>query len=186
MTRTELWCASQTDELVLRDGDANDAAAIAAIYNQAVRAGGSTMDSAEKSEEDMRALIRGLHEREVVLILERGGEVLGWGLVKRYSDRLGYRVACETSVYLRFAHRRKGYGSTLKKALFERCRHFGYHHIVAKVFADNQASIGYNRKLGFEVVGVQKEVGFANGRWHDVVIMQLILDDVPPYRPELG
>ena len=186
MTRTEPLCVPLANGLVLRDCTLDDAATIAEIYNQAVRAGGSTMDSFEKSEEEIRAQIGGFHEREVILILEQADEILGWGIIKRYSDRLGYRVACETSVYLHFDHRRKGYGTLMKRALIDRCRHYGYHHVVAKIFADNQASIEYNRKLGFEVVGVQKEIGFVNGRWHDVVIMQLILDDVPPFRPDLG
>ena len=52
---------------------------------------------------------------------------------------------------------------------------------MAKVWADNKASIEYNKKLGYEIVGKQREIGFVNGKWRDIIIMQLILDDVPPY-----
>ena len=103
--------------------------------------------------------------------------MLGWGIIKKYSDRHGYRFACETSVYLRHKHVRKGYGSSIKNALIERCKQYRYHHLVAKIFADNTASIEYNKKFGYEIVGRQKEIGFKNGRWQDVVIMQLVLSE---------
>ena len=81
---------------------------------------------------------------------------------------------------MRFDRLGQGIGSRIKRALIARCRELGYHHLVAKLLADNVASIEYNRKLGYEVVGVQREIGFKEGRWCDVVILQLILGDVAP------
>jgi len=170
----------------IRDCGPRDYATVADIYNESIRARDATMDLSEKSEGDIRALVEGFHEREALLVLEVEGVLVGWGIVKRYSDRLGYRTACETSVYLRRDARGRGLGTLLKRAVIERCRRLGYHHLVAKVWAANETSIAYNRKLGYEVVGVQREIGFVDGRWQDVVIMQLILDDVPPYAPEIG
>jgi phosphinothricin acetyltransferase len=57
------------------------------------------------------------------------------------------------------------------------CRRFGYHHIVAKILADNQTSINLHEKFGFALVGVQREVGRLAGRWRDVAIYQLILHE---------
>ncbi|MCB0644269.1 MAG: GNAT family N-acetyltransferase, partial [Phaeodactylibacter sp.] len=70
----------------------------------------------------------------------------------------------------------KGYGTRMKLFLIERCRELEYHHLVAKIFATNTASIEYNRKLGYEIVGQQREIGFKNGMWMDIVIMSLLLD----------
>ena len=164
----------------LRECRLDDAAVIADIYNQAVAAGNATMDDHAKTEEDFIRLISGFCERETILVLKRGGEVVGWGIIKRYSDRPCYRFACETSVYLRETHTRRGLGTLIKKALIERCRSYGYHHVVAKIFADNRGSIEYNLALGYEMVGIQREVGFKNGRWQDVAILQLVLEDVLP------
>ncbi|CAM2009177.1 N-acetyltransferase [Acanthopleuribacter pedis] len=167
---------------LLRDAAAEDAAAVAEIYNQAVRRGGATMDTVEKTEAVIQAQLRRLDAREFLLVLEGKGVMLGWGAIKRYSDREGYRFACETSVYIHIAYLRRGYGSLVKRALIARSRRLGYRHLVAKVFAENQASIDCNLKLGFEVVGTQKQIGFMGGRWHDVVIMQFI----QPHEPEAG
>ncbi len=46
------------------------------------------------------------------------------------------------------------------------------------------ASIEYNLRFGYEVVGIQREIGFKNGHWQDVAVLQLVLDDVPPVIPE--
>ncbi|MCH7472432.1 GNAT family N-acetyltransferase [bacterium] len=112
--------------------------------------------------------------------------VLGWGVIKRYSDRQGYRFCCETGVYLWRRHVRKGYGSMIKRALLERCREYRYHHLVAKVVAGNTAGIEYNRRFGYKIVGTQREIGFVKGRWEDVVLMQLVLEDVQPGGMEPG
>ena len=173
-------------ELSIREATPADAEAIAAIYNHYVSGGGVTMDTVKKTAEDIKGQMERFNQREVILILEKPGGVIGWGIIKRYSDRVGYRVACETSCYLYSEERGQGYGPMLKKALIQRCRKFGYHHVVCKVFSTNSASIKYNQRLGFEIVGTQREIGFRDGQWHDMVIMQLILDDVPPYLPQLG
>ena len=169
--------------LTLRDATPQDAPVITEIYNQSVRAGDATMDREPKTARQMRRMIAGFGPRETILMLEQGDAVLGWGIIKRYSDRSGYRFTCETSVYLWRDRVGAGHGSRIKRALIERCRQYGYHHLVAKIFAQNAASIEYNRKFGYELVGIQREVGHCNGRWQDIAILQLVLGDVAPREP---
>ncbi len=168
--------------MTFRDATAADATVIAEIYNASIAAGGATMDQDLKSAADIRQQLAAFGQRETILLLE-DENVLGWGIIKRYSDRSGYRFCCETAVYLRRDLTGRGLGTRIKLALIERCRSYGYHHLVAKIFAANVASVEYNKKLGYEVVGTQREIGYADGRWQDVVILQLVLDDVPPEIP---
>ncbi len=172
------------ENLALRDATLDDAAVIAEIYNETIRTGYGTMDAEPKTDADIRAQMEGFTKREAYLLLERDDAVVGWGVIKRYSDRPGYRFCCETSVYLRHAELRKGYGSYIKRAVIERCKAYGYHHLVAKIWASNTASIEYNKNFGYELVGIQKEIGYMNGRWQDIALMQLVLADVPPRIPE--
>lgn len=166
------------DTLRIRTYRPGDAATVAAIYNESIAAGDSTMDETPRTEADVLGWMAAFGERETILVLEdAGGDILGWGIVKRYSDRTGYRFTCETSVYLRraLAGQRRGYGSRLQAALMERCRAFGYHHVVARIWADNEISLALHRKFGFTLVGVQHEVGYTGGTWRDVAILQCIL-----------
>ncbi len=174
-------------ELVIRDCAPGDYAAVAEIFSHWIREGGATMDTLEKTPRDIADLVESMNEREALMVLqEEGGGIAGWGIVKRYTYKLGYRVCAETSVFLRPDRLRGGFGTILKRAVIERCRELGYHHLIARIWADNESSIEYNKRLGYEVVGVQREIGHCHGAWRDICIMQLVLDDVPPWRPELG
>jgi L-amino acid N-acyltransferase YncA len=160
----------------LRDAVPGDAPAIAAIYNESIGARDSTMQLEAVTAETVEGWIRGLGEREAVLVVVEDDAVVGYGVVKRYSDRGGYRYAAETSVYLRRARTGEELGSMLQAALIERCRVYGYHHLVAKLWAENEPSRALHRKFGYESVGVQREIGYVDGTWRDVLILQKRLD----------
>lgn len=115
-------------------------------------------------------------KREALLVGNLGTRVIAWGIVKQYSTRPGYQYACETSVYVADEFKNRGYGSKLLHALISRARSLGYRHLVAKILAVNKSSIRFHQHIGFEVVGRQRDIGFLNGTWHDIIIMQRILD----------
>ena len=175
---------SDGDQLVMRDATVADAAVIAEIYNETAEARYGTMDLVLKTPAIMASQIRSFDRRETIMLLERNREVIGWGIIKKYSPRIGYQFCGETSVFLRHSEIRKGYGSYIKSALIERCKVYGYHHLVARIWASNTASIEYNKRRGYEMVGIQREIGYVDGEWQDVAVMQLVLDDVPPEIPE--
>jgi L-amino acid N-acyltransferase len=167
-------------DLSVRLGGLQDYSAVALIYNQAIATGGMTFHEQAVSADYIQRWVEGFCDRESLLVLVDKDQVLGWGIVKRYSDRSGYRFCCETSIYLERTARGKGHGSLLQQALLQKAAELDYHHIVLKIVASNQGSIRFHEKFGFAIVGIQKEIGFTHGRWHDVAIMQLIL----PSRPE--
>lgn len=165
---------------VVREATAGDAALIAEIHNETILAQDATMETEPRTAAQVGAWMAGLGAREALLVIEHEGVVAGWGVVKQYSERPGYWGAAETSVYLRRSLRGRGLGSALKREVIARARALGYHHLVARVLADNEASVAYNLRLGYELVGVQRQVGVVGGRWRDVVILQLLLHDQPP------
>ena len=152
-----------------------DCQAIANIYNEAIAKGGITMDCEPYPAAKIVDLVDKLGDRETILVAEIEGDVVGWGIIKKYSDRPGYNLCCETSIYLKSSATKKGYGRILQSALLEQVKAFDYHHFVAKIVASNQNSIKFHEKFGFEIIGVQKEIGFYRGRWYDMAIMQLLL-----------
>jgi len=166
---TEMSC------LTIRLAEPKDYGAIASIYNEAIAYGGITMDGQPYTADDIQAIVKKMNRREALFVAETPEKEIGWGIIKRYSDRLGYQVCCETSIYLTFSETGKGYGKALQKVLMKKVADYGYHHIVAKILAINEGSIRFHQQFGFEIVGIQKEIGFINGTWHDVVIMQCLL-----------
>ena len=149
----------------LRVATPDDIGAITEIYHQWV-------PSAERNA--LKGLIRP-GEREQCLVVARDRNIIGWGQLYRYSPRGGYRFCAETRVFIRPGLVRKGYGTQIKKALIETARGFAYHHLLARIEARNEAAIAYNVKVGYDVVGVQKEICFRDGQWEDVVVLQYII-----------
>ncbi len=168
------------DAAILRDATPEDGPGIAEIYNESILARNATMDNRPKTADDIRDYMAHFTNRETYLVLERDGEIVGWGVIKLYSPRPGYNRCAETSVYLRQSEVRKGYGSRIKAALIERCRKYGYRHLIGRVWADNVASIEYNKRFGYEVVGIQHDIGYIDGHWQDIAILELVLEDVGP------
>jgi L-amino acid N-acyltransferase YncA len=98
--------------------------------------------------------------------------VIGWGSLARWSARGAYDRTAEASVYVAPAAKRSGVGLALAEAVVERAAGFGLHVLVARICAENEAGLGLAKRVGFERVGVQREVGFKFGRWLDVVVCQ--------------
>lgn len=147
---------------------------IANIYNEYIQGGGATMDEVLKTATDISYWVDNFNDRERLFVLKKLEQIIGWGIIKKYSDRSGYRTTCETAVYLTNTQLGKGYGTFFKKYLMQVCQTLGYRHLVAKILGGNAASVAYNQRLGYTIVGTQKEVGFRDGQWHDVVIMQYL------------
>jgi L-amino acid N-acyltransferase YncA len=155
--------------------DAKHHQGIATIYNEHISLGQATMDETLKQAQDIATWVNNFNPRERLFVLTQDELVIGWGIIKRYSDREGYRFTCETAVYLAQDQVGKGHGSLLKKHLLQVCKNLEYKHVVAKIFAVNEASIAYNEKLGYTQVGRQSQIGFKNGQWLDMVIMQYLI-----------
>jgi len=149
---------------------------IANIYNEYIRLGNATMEENLYSAEKIQGWVNQFNEKERLYVLKNETGTIGWGIIKRYSQREGYRFACETAIYITQHELRKGYGSEMKKFLIQQCKELGYRHLVAKIFASNTASIQYNLRLGYTIVGKQEQIGFRNGQWQDVVIMQYLIE----------
>jgi len=167
----------ETEISAVRRATGRDAGRIAEIYSAATAAADSTMDVGPVEAAVVAGWIADLAETETILVVEENGRVLGWGIAKKYSPRPGYARAAETSVYIDRAHVGRGLGSMLQRELIDWCREAGFHHLVAKIWADNGSSLAMHRRFGYETVGVQREIGFVRGIWRDVAILQLILAD---------
>jgi phosphinothricin acetyltransferase len=152
-----------------------DADVVAEIYTESIRARDSTMDTEPFTRRDVEVLLERLGKRDALFVLDHEDAVRGWGMVKSYSDRPGYRTACETSVYLRRSHLRRGFGRRLQDELHRFAEDAGYHHIVTKIWADNAGSIAFHAACGFSLVGIQREIGLVDGVRRDVAIMQRLL-----------
>jgi phosphinothricin acetyltransferase len=168
------------DTLQARPWVPQDFETIAEIYNQAIAQGGITFDEDPCNASDIQDWVTHFNDRETLLVLEQEHTVWGWGMIKRYSDRPGYRICCQTSIYLDRAITGQGYGSCLQQALMDQLVKFDYHHVVVKIVASNQGSIRFHQRFGFEWVGIQQRIGYSRGIWYDVALLQWVRPTLSP------
>lgn len=161
---------------VIRKAGIHDAPRIAEIYNQSIARRDATMDTEPMGPSEPAMWLEKQGPREYLGVVETHRGPVGWGVIKLYHPRPGYARAAETSVYIDREETGKGHGSAMQTHLIEVARELNYHHLVAKIWAGNDGSIRMHERFGYELVGVQREIGFVEGKWLDVAILQCILD----------
>ncbi len=153
-----------------------DAEAIRGIYNQEVLGSTVTFDLVPRGLETQVAWLAahdGAHPATVAT--DEAGEVVGFGSLSPWRSRPAYNTSVEDSLYVRDDQRGQGVGRLLLADLVERARAHGFHAVFARIVGGHEASIALHVALGFEVAGVEREVGRKFGRWLDVVVMERLL-----------
>ena len=92
-----------------------------------------------------------------------------------YKERAAYRTTVEDSVYVDRDRGGEGIGTVLLDHLVELARTSGFHAVMARIEATGSASRALHVKCGFELVGIEREVGRKFNRWLDVAVMQRLL-----------
>ena len=162
-------------ELTIRVATVDDAAAIDAIYNHYVVNATCTWQYEPPPPEERRAAIAEQDAGHPIIVALADGEIVGYGSLKVYNKREGYRFTVENTVYVHPGRHRRGIGRALLADLIERARAAGHHSIVASVSADQEASVALHRAAGFVEVGRMKELGVKFGKWLDCVYLQKLL-----------
>lgn len=168
--------APSASQVHLRAAQAEDAAAIAAVYAPYVR---DTVVSFEEVAPEAGEMASRLAEIRAAglpwLLAEQDGVLLGYAYATRWRARPAYRHAVESSVYLADAARGRGIGSLLYSALLCELRVQGKHTVIGGIALPNPASEALHRKLGFRQVAHFEQTGFKFGRWIDTSYWQLLL-----------
>jgi phosphinothricin acetyltransferase len=163
----------------LRPATADDAQAIAEIYNHAVANTTASFDTEPKSAGDRTAWLIGRAPRHPVIVAESDGAVIGWGALSPYSERPAYLGTVEISVYVDPVWHRQGTGRAISARLLELAYERGLHAVLARICTENTGSIEMVRALGFTDAGTMHEVGRKFGRWLDVVTWEYRVPSAP-------
>jgi L-amino acid N-acyltransferase YncA len=165
--------------VTVRPATMDDAAAIAEIYNQGIRARIATFETEERTPEERRAWLAAHDERHPVVvatIAEGGGaRVVGWAATDGYRTRACYAGVAEFSVYIHERYRGRGVGVVLMDGLIAAAERAGLWKLLSRVFPENAASRALCAKVGFREVGVYQNHGKLDGVWKDTVIVERLI-----------
>ena len=162
---------------VVRAATADDAAAIAHIYNQGIEERVATFETEPRTTEQMTAWLAERAGRHPVVVVERAGAVVAWAAASLYRSRPCYAGVAEFSVYVDRAARGSGAGRVALGALIEECEAMGFWKLVSRVFPENAASRALCRALGFREVGTYRRHARLDGVWRDTVIVERLLGE---------
>ena len=162
--------------LTVRRASDEDAEAIRRIYNAEVLDSTVTFDLVPRTLEEQLAWLRRRSGAHAVLVaVDDGGDVAGFGSLSTYKERAAYSTTVEDSVYVDRDRQGQGIGRLLLAELLATATAHGFHAVMARIVGGHDASIRLHAGLGFEIVGTEREVGRKFGRWLDVVVMQKLL-----------
>lgn len=155
--------------MIIRDAKPPDAAAVAAIWNPAIRETALTFTTEEKTES---GLIATFASAPAFLVAEDDGNLLGFATYDQFRKGPGYARTMELTIYLAPDAQGRGVGRRLVAALEDRAHQQAVGSLWAAIGGENPGSVAFHERLGFERVAVLPKVGFKFGRWMDLVLMR--------------
>src|SRR3954469_21127944 len=97
----------------IRDACPGDLPAINAIYNHYVLHSTCTYQYEPSTAGEREAWFREHDAAHPVTVAIDAGEVVGWGSLSWFRERIGYRFTVEDTVYVRHDRHRRGIGGRL-------------------------------------------------------------------------
>src|SRR5207247_996709 len=95
---------------MIRLAGPGDATQVAAIYAPHVTGASTSFEYAPPDAAEMAARIASTLVHMPYLVLETGGEVLGFAYASKHRERAAYQWSADVSVYVRTDARRRGIG----------------------------------------------------------------------------
>jgi phosphinothricin acetyltransferase len=152
----------------IRLAKVDDAQGILAIYAPIVRETTISFELEPPTPEEMQARIQHTLERYPWLVFESGGEVCGYAYASRHRERGAYQWSVDVSVYVAAASRRQGIARQLYTPLFGILQELRYYSALAGIVLPNSASVALHEAMGFQPIGVYRNIGYKLGAWRDV------------------
>ena len=170
---------------IIRLAQRDDAVQVQSIYKPFVTDTAISFEIEPPSVEEMQQRILNTLPQFPWLVCEHKQEVIGYVYATSHKARAAYSWSVDVSVYIHQAYHRCGVGKALYLSLFEILRLQGFYNAYAGATLPNAGSIGLHEALGFQPVGIYKDVGYKFGKWHSVGWWQLKLQEhsatpVPP------
>jgi L-amino acid N-acyltransferase YncA len=172
---TQIAARVSFNPMQVRSASADDAARCAEIYAPFVTDSWVSFELDAPGETEMAARIAASSASHSWLVAVIGGRVCGYAYGSPHRTREAYRTSCDVAVYVDPAFGRQGLGRALYEALLPALKANGYHAAYAGIALPNAGSINLHETMGFEGLGVYREVGWKLGGWRDVGWWQRLL-----------
>ncbi|MEO0466297.1 MAG: N-acetyltransferase family protein [Pseudomonadota bacterium] len=159
--------------LTIRDADESDAETCAEIYAPFVLDTWISFETKPPTAKDMAQRIQDAH---VWLVAEDPeNRTVGFAYASPHRIRAAYASSVDVTVYVDPTNARTGAGRELYERLLKTAKIKGFHAAFAGIARPNEPSEAFHEAMGFQPVGIYREVGWKRGGWRDVGWWQRLL-----------
>ncbi len=163
-------------EIKIRPYQIEDAPILLEIINYNILNATALYDYEPRTLENQVAILEEkLSKGFPVIVATENEMVVGFGYYSEFRLREASKFTVEHSVYAHPNHLGKGIGKSILENLILLAKAQKLHTMIGVIDAENQSSIEFHKKFGFEIVGTIKESGFKFNRWLHSVFMQKML-----------
>lgn len=163
-------------EIKIRPYQIEDTQVILEIVNYNILNSTALYDYEPRSLENQIAIFDDKLKKGFPIIVATENEiVVGFGYYSEFRFREAYKFTVEHSVYAHPNHIGKGIGKLILENLIHLAKAQKLHTMIGVIDAENQSSIEFHKKFGFEIAGTIKDSGFKFDRWLHSVFVQKML-----------
>jgi phosphinothricin acetyltransferase len=163
-------------EIKIRPYQIEDTQAILEIVNYNILNSTALYDYKPRTLENQIAIFDDkLKKGFPIMVATENETVVGFGYYSEFRFREAYKFTVEHSVYAHPNHIGKGIGKLILENLIHLAKAQNLHTMIGVIDAENQSSIEFHKKFGFEIAGTIKDSGFKFDRWLHSVFMQKML-----------
>ena len=106
------------------------------------------------------------------LVLDNGEKVVGFALLREFLPIENFSRTASISYFISPEYTRSGFGSLLINELVNYAIHHNIDNFIASIASDNNQSILFHKKHGFQLCGTFNNVGFKNNNDFSIIYMQ--------------
>lgn len=99
-------------------------------------------------------------------------EIVGFSRLRPYHKFSAFNRTAVCTYFILPDHTRAGHGKALLLRLIEDAKSMGIDNLLAEVSSENNSSIAFHTKMGFQECGRLKRIGHKFDQDFDIVIMQ--------------
>lgn len=157
---------------MIRPATQSDVAEMLSIYAPYVETSTATFEYDAPSESTFAQRFCDITAQYPWLVWEEDGSILGYAYASAPYSRAAYSWCAEPTIYLRPEARGRGIGKMLYAVLEEILDQQGYQVLYALIASENEASIRFHEKMGYEKKADFPNCGYKFNRWIGLIWME--------------
>ncbi len=165
----------------IRPAQPDDIPPILAVWNPLIAGSTVTFRNRPLTGADLERLLADRAAADCpFLVHEAEGTLTGFATYGRFRASDGYARTMEHTLMLAPAARGRGIGRRLMEAIEAHARARAVHSMIAGVSATNAPAVAFHAALGYREIARLPEVGYKDGTWLDLILMQKMLAPAHP------